>query len=87
MERLVNIDTGVLKNLTKRLTRGERVKPITDEENACYKFISDPDHVVGGHVKGSIKSNKYLRNVIWLLIPYVGALSWFQPIADSSSQF
>ena len=47
----MNIDTDVLKDLTKMLTRGERVKPITDEENACYKLISDPDHVVGAMSK------------------------------------
>ena len=49
-DRLLNIDTAVLEDLSKRLTRGDRVKPETPEEKACYALISDLDHV-GGHVQ------------------------------------
>ena len=34
------------------------------------------DHV-NGHVSGSITQKKYMRNEIWSLISYFGALSWF----------
>jgi len=52
-ERLMNLDMSVLEDLSKRLERGDRVKPVTDEEKACYAVISDIDHVAG-HVQGSI---------------------------------
>ena len=36
----------------------------TDEEKLCFQLIKDLDHV-GGHVKGSATSKKYMRNEIW----------------------
>lgn len=64
-DRLLNVDVGVLEDLSKRLCKGERVKPITEEEKACYKLVSDLDHV-GGHVQGSLTSKRYMRNEIWV---------------------
>jgi hypothetical protein len=58
-ERLMNIDTTVLADLSKRLSKGERVRPETKEEKNCYALISDLDHVAG-HVQGSITSKKYM---------------------------
>jgi hypothetical protein len=58
------------------LTRGDRVRPETPKEKACYALISDLDYV-GGYVQGSITSKKYMRNEIWSLISYLGAPSWF----------
>jgi len=84
-ERLMNVDTDVLEDLSKRLSRGDRVKPVTDEEKACYALISDLDHV-GGHVPGSITSKKYLRNEIWSLISYIGAPSWFITFAPADNK-
>jgi hypothetical protein len=84
-ERLMNVDTNVLEDLSKRLSRGDRVKPVTDEEKACYALISDLDHV-GGHVPGSITSKKYLRNEIWSLISYIGAPSWFITFAPADNK-
>jgi hypothetical protein len=84
-ERLMNIDVGVLEDLSRRLERGDRVKPVTDEERACYALISDLDHV-GGHVQGSITSKKFLRNEIWSLVSYVGAPSWFITFAPADSK-
>ena len=81
-DRLMNIDVGVLEDLSDRLTRGERVKPVTPEEKDCYKLISDLDHV-GGHVQGSLTSKRYMRNEIWSLISYVGAPSWFITFAPT----
>lgn len=54
-DRLTNIDIVVLEDLSKRLSRGDRVKPETPEEKACYDLITDLDHV-RGHVPGSITS-------------------------------
>jgi Helitron helicase-like domain at N-terminus len=84
-ERLMNVIVGVLEDLSKRLSRGDRIKPVTEEEKACYSLISDIDHV-GGHVPGSITSKKYLRNEIWSLISYIGAPSWFIMFAPADNK-
>jgi len=81
-DRLMNIDTAVLEDLSKRLSRGDRIKPESPEEKACYELISDLDHVAG-HVQGSITSKKYMRNEIWSLISYIGAPSWFITFAPA----
>ena len=83
-ERLMNVDVGVLDDLSKRLSKGDRVKPVTEEEKACYQLISDLDYV-GGRVKGSITSKKYMRNEIWSLISYIGAPSWFITFAPADN--
>ena len=75
-KRLMDVDMKVLNDLITRMEHGERVKPETDEEKLCFQLIKDLDHV-GGHVKGSITSKKYMRNEIWSLISFVGAPSWF----------
>jgi hypothetical protein len=72
----MNINIGVLSDLSERLSKGERVKPETDAEKNCYQVISDLDHVAG-NVHGSITSKKYMRNEISSLISYLGAPSWF----------
>ena len=84
-DRLMNIDTSVLEDLSKRLSRGDRVRPETSEEKACYALISDLDHV-GGHVQGSLTSKKYMRNEIWSLISYLGAPSWFITFAPADNR-
>jgi hypothetical protein len=84
-ERLMNIDTTVLADLSKRLSKGERVRPETEEEKNCYALISDLDHVAG-HVQGSITSKKYMRNEIWSLISYLGAPSWFITFAPADNK-
>jgi len=75
-DRLLNVNTEVLQNLSKRMSEGERVKPETDEEKLCFDLINDLHHV-NGHVQGSITQKKYMRNEIWSLISYLGAPSWF----------
>ena len=47
--------------------KGDRVKPETEAEKACFKVLSDID-TVGGHVKGSLTSKKYMRNEVWSLL-------------------
>ena len=56
--RLMNIDLETMADLSKRLGKGERVKPETKEEKACYTLISDLNHVAG-HVKGSVTFKKH----------------------------
>ena len=45
-------------------------------EIACFRILSDID-TVGGWVKGSLTSKKYMHNNVWSLISYIGAPSWF----------
>jgi uncharacterized protein DUF6570/helitron helicase-like protein len=75
-KRLMNLDKKVLEDITNRMMKGERVKPETDAEIACFRILSDID-TVGGRVKGSLTSKKYMRNNVWSLISYIGAPSWF----------
>ena len=74
--RLMTLDKSVLEEITNCMMKGERVKPETDAERACFRILSDID-TVGGHVKGSLTSKKYMRNNVWSLISYAGAPSWF----------
>src|ERR1700678_1131295 len=74
--RLMTLDKSVLEDITYRMMKGERVKPETDSEIACFRILSDID-TVGGRVKGSLTSKKYMRNNVWSLISYIGAPSWF----------
>src|SRR4051794_33453031 len=75
-QRLMDVDVAVLEDLAKKMENGERVTPETDEEKLCFQLIKDLDHV-GGYVKGSLTSKKYMRNEIWSLISFLGAPSWF----------
>ena len=72
-------------DLFKRLERGERVRPVMDEERACYALISDLDYV-SSHVQGSLTSKRYLQNEIWSLVSYVGAPSWFITFAPADNK-
>jgi hypothetical protein len=74
--RLLGVDQTTLGNLTKRLSEGEYVKPVTEAEKECYQIIRDLDHV-SGKVSGSITSKKYMRNEIWSLIIDQGTPSWY----------
>ena len=74
--RLLTLDKSVLEDITNRMMKGERVKPETDAEKACFRILNDID-TVGGRVKGSLTSKKYMRNNVWSLISYAGAPSWF----------
>ncbi|KAF7964763.1 hypothetical protein HWV62_3250 [Athelia sp. TMB] len=82
VDRLMRLDTGVLEDLAKRLSNGERVKPANEQEKLCFDVLSDLDHV-GGHVQGSLTSKKYMRSEIWSLISYLGAPSWFITFAPA----
>lgn len=84
-ERILNVNTDVLKDISGRLLKGERVKPCTKAEIDCYKLISDLD-VVGSNVKGSITSKKHMRNEIWSLISHVGSPSWFITLSPADNK-
>ncbi|KAF9470701.1 hypothetical protein BDN70DRAFT_788094, partial [Pholiota conissans] len=75
-QRLLNIDSSVLDQLSKRMAAGERVTPVTDQEKMCFTILQDLDHV-GGHIQGSLTNKKYMRNEIWSLVAFKGAPSWF----------
>ena len=74
--RLLQINSDVLSDVANRMKKGERVKGESQEEKDCLQLIHDLDQV-GGHVKGSITSKKYMKNEIWSLINFKGAPSWY----------
>jgi Helitron helicase-like domain at N-terminus/PIF1-like helicase len=84
-DRLHNIDLNVLSDISTRLSQNIRVKPETKAEKLCYKLMNDLE-TVGGHVKGSATSKKYMRNEIWSLISYLGAPSWFITLSPADSK-
>ena len=83
--RLMSLNRGVLADLMHRLADGEYVRPESDEEKACFSVLDDLDHV-GGHIKGSLTSKKYMRNEIWSLISSLGAPSWFITISPADNR-
>ena len=70
----LNID--VLDNLAKRMSKGEKVIPQTDNEKSCFQILQDLE-CVSGRVNGSISSKKKMRNEIWSLTSYLGPPTWF----------
>ena len=85
VDRLTSLDKMVLKTLTERMAGGEYVRPQTDAEKACFAVLDNLDHV-GGHVKGSLTSKKYMRNEIWSLISFTGAPLWFITLSPADSR-
>lgn len=83
-DRLLGVNSAVLADLSERMAGGERVKPANDEEQRCFDILDDLDHV-GGHVKGSLTSKKYMRNEIWSLISFMGAPSWFITLSPADN--
>jgi len=72
----MQINPSVLMDISQQMAAGEIVRPESDEKKLCFSLIDDLDHV-GGHVKGSLTSKKYMQNEIWSLISFMGAPSWF----------
>ncbi|KAF5348958.1 hypothetical protein D9758_014201 [Tetrapyrgos nigripes] len=81
-DRILNLNPHVLNTLIDKLSKGGIVRPETEEEKLCYEVIQDLDHV-GGTVKGSMSSKKFLRTELWSLISYLGAPSWYITFAPS----
>ena len=74
-ERLANIDQEVLKEISRHMADGEKAKPMSEQEKACFDILEDVDHV-GSHVNGSITNKHYMPNEIWLLLCFKRAPSW-----------
>ena len=83
--RLMDLDQNVLEDIIQRMNKDEHVKPETEEEQLCFQVLKDLDHI-GGQVKGSVTSKKYMRNEIWSLISYFGAPSWFITFSPADSK-
>jgi len=79
----MEVNVEVLSDLIKKMENGERIKPESDEKKLCFQLIKDLDHI-GGFVKGSATTKKYICNEIWSLISFMNAFSWFviYPPAD-----
>jgi hypothetical protein len=74
--RLLNINQDVLENIAQWMSKGEVVKPSTEDERDCFQLIRDLDHI-DGRVSGSITSKKYMCSEIWSMIVYMGAPMWY----------
>ena len=74
-DQLLNPNVDVLSNIAKCMSNGERVRPQTDHEKACFQVIQDLDHICR-HVEGSITNKKYMWNEIWFFILFIGAPLW-----------
>ncbi|TFK67654.1 hypothetical protein BDN72DRAFT_740740, partial [Pluteus cervinus] len=81
-DRLLNLNPTVLNTLAERLSAGENVHAVTEEEKDCYQVIKDLDHI-GSHVQGSTTSKKYMRNEIWSLIAAKGPPCWFITVSPA----
>ena len=46
---------------------GAHFTPTTFEEKNCFQLLNDLDHV-GGLVKGSLMSKKFMQNEIWSVL-------------------
>ena len=69
----------------ERLSNGEPVRPETDEERACFDVLDNLDHV-GGHVKGSLTTKKYMRTDNWSLLSFLGAPSWCSTLSPADNR-
>jgi len=58
-ERLANIDQEVLKEISRCMADGEKAKPMSKQEKACFDILEDVDHI-GSHVNGSITNKHYM---------------------------
>ncbi|TFK51591.1 hypothetical protein OE88DRAFT_1712692 [Heliocybe sulcata] len=83
--RLLSINKFVLAELATRMSKGEKVQPMTEDEKNCFQLLHDLD-LIGGCVDGSLTNKKYMRNEIWSLIAYKGAPSWFITFAPADVQ-
>jgi hypothetical protein len=83
--RLLALDQLALNGLIEKLSTGEHASPESDEEKACYQVIRDLDHI-GGRIRGSTTSKKYMRNEIWSLVAHCGAPSWYITLSPADTK-
>ncbi|KAG6903941.1 hypothetical protein DXG01_013786, partial [Tephrocybe rancida] len=75
-ERLLSVNRTVFDDMATRMSKGELIRPESDEEKLCFRVIEDLD-VLSGKIEGSSVSKKYMRNEIWSLVVAKGAPSWY----------
>ena len=83
--RLKSLNRDVLKDISNKLSDGGHFTPRTTEEKKCFQLLNDLDHV-GGFVKGSITSKKYMRNEMWSMISQLTTPSWFLTLSPADSR-
>ncbi|KAF5320379.1 hypothetical protein D9758_018383 [Tetrapyrgos nigripes] len=76
VERLMSLDSSIVKTIAQRMIDGEKVVPSNAEETKCFSILNDIDHV-SCQVQGSLSSKKNMRNQIWSLISFLGTPVWF----------
>ena len=69
--------------MANKMSKGDVIKPSTQEEKNCFQVIRDLDHV-GGKISGSVTSKKYMRNEIWSLIAHQGAPLWYITLSPAN---
>src|SRR5580765_1255604 len=69
-QNLMSLNQTVLSSLVNRLSDGEHIRSETEAEKAFFSVLDHLDHV-GGHVKGSLTSKKYMRHELWSLISFL----------------
>jgi hypothetical protein len=82
---MLQINSEVLADITEHMMKGERVKGESQDEKYCLQLIHDLDRI-GGHVKSSITSKKYMRNEIWSWISFHGAPSWYITLSPADNK-
>ncbi len=83
-KRIYNLNHDVLHNISERYDKGEAVKADTVEEKNCFKVLNDLDKIAQ-NVDGSLTSKRRMRNELWSLMSYKGALSWFITFAPTDN--
>ena len=83
--RLLNVNQDILENIAQRMSKGEVVKPSTNDEIECFQLIRDLDYI-DGKVSGSITSKKYMRSEIWSMITYLGAPMWYITLSPADNK-
>jgi len=63
--KLQKVNKHVLADVAKHMSEGECVKSVTEKEKLCFSILDNLDHV-GGHVKGSLTSKKYMSMVYYI---------------------
>ena len=84
-QRLLSVNQDVLQNVAKRMSDGEMVWPVTDDEKACFQLIHDLNHI-DGKVSGSITSKKYMCSKIWSIRAYLGAPIWYITLSPANNK-
>ncbi|KAF5332441.1 hypothetical protein D9758_015134 [Tetrapyrgos nigripes] len=83
--RLLTLDRKVMNEIACQMAAGKKITPLTDQQKACFKFLSDIDYVAG-RVEGSTTTKKNMRHEIWSLISHLGAPSWYITLSPADER-